>query len=166
MALLLDPDHGTAMCSDFPVLDTQDQQQQVAGLFQCAPVPRKLMWLVMHLHGFSRMRDASQPNYINTRKINALAMPVLFLARTCQNSPSKCILSHNCIQSMGGTMLPSFTWCRDEHCRIFITYKNSMPESKSFEVRMRGQDVRDTAWRSSLLAGWDGDPMKNLNKGS
>lgn len=116
MSLLLDPEHGTAMCSDFPVLDAQDQQQQVAGLFKCASHPQKfMMWLVMHLHGFSGMRDANQPIYTNRRKTNALAKLLLFLARTFQNSSSKHILNHNCIRFMGETMLPSIIGCRDEH---------------------------------------------------
>lgn len=128
--------------------------------------PQKLMmWSVMHLHGFSGIRAASQPNYINGRKINALAMPVLFLARTCQNSSSKHILSHNCIRSMGGATLPGLARCRDEHPSLQDLHliQNSMPEIKRFEIRRMEQHICDTAWRSSLCAEWDGDPMKKLN---
>lgn len=90
-----------------------------------------MIWPVMHLHGFSGMRDASQPNYINGRKINALAMPVLFLARTCQNSFSKRILSHNCIRFTGGTTLPGLVRCRDEHPSLQDLHhiQNSMQKS-------------------------------------
>lgn len=69
MSLLLHLDHGTAMRSDFPALDAQDQQWPAAGLFKHATLPQTLvMWLVMHLRGFSGTRDANQPIYINGRK--------------------------------------------------------------------------------------------------
>lgn len=165
MSLLLDPEHGTAMCSDFPVLDAQDQRQQVAGLFKCASQPQKfMMWLVMHVHGFSGMKDANQPNYTNKRKINALAMLALFLARTCQNLSSKHILNYNCIQFMGGTMLPSLIKCRDEHPSLQDLHhmQNSMPTIKHFEIRRTGQHVCNTAWRCSLHSGLYRDPFKSL----
>jgi len=166
VSLPLDPAHSGAMCSDIRVLGAQDQWRRVAGRFKRASLPRKLMaWLAAHLHSLSGMRAASQLNYLNRRKINALAMPVLFLARRCQNSASKHILSHNRIRSVEGTTLPGLVRSRDEHLSLQDLHhiQNAMPETKRLEKRRRGQHVCDAAWSSSLCTG---DPMKNLNMGS
>lgn len=120
----------------------------------------------MLCHSFFGMRDTSQSNYINMRKINALAKPVLFLTRTCQNSSSKCILSHNHIQFMGGTTLSSLVWCRDEHSSLQDLHhiQNLIPEIECFGMKRRERHAYGTVWRLYLQGGI-GIPQKSSTRG-